>query len=80
MDNVTVYPGGTATFNCQVIQVIYMNVDPRPTKRQINGPTQLLNARFKDMDIDDREVLKYLPSVISRLIFQYLIIINGIKW
>ena len=80
MDNVTVYPGGTATFNCQVIQVIYMNVDPRPTKRQINGPTQLLNARFKDMDIDDREVLKYLPSVISRLIFQYLIIINGIQW
>ena len=80
MDNVTVYPGGTATFNCQVIQVIYMNVDPRPTKRQINGPTQLLNARFKDMDIDNGQIQNYQPSVTSRVIFHHLIPLIMIKY
>ena len=25
------------------------------------GPTQLLNATLKDVNIDDRQVLKYLP-------------------
>ena len=43
------------------------------------GPTQLLNATFKDVDIDDCQVLKYQPSVTSRLIFHHLIIINGKK-
>ena len=31
-------------------------------------------------DINDHQVLKYQPSVTSRLILQYLTIINGIKW
>ena len=45
-----------------------------------NGPFQLLNAMFKDVDIDDCQVLKYQPSVTSRLILEYLIIINRIEW
>ena len=30
--------------------------------------------------IHDRQVLKYQPSITSRLMFQYLMIIYGIKW
>ena len=26
MDNVTVYPGGTATFNCQVRQIFFLKI------------------------------------------------------
>ena len=44
-----------------------------------NRPTQLLNATGIKGGIHDHLVLKYQPSVTSRLIFQYLMIINGIK-
>ena len=38
---------------CGLIEPIYVvNVS-------LNGPTQLLNVTFKDMDIDDCQVLKY---------------------
>ena len=46
----------------------------------LNRSTQLLNAIGIEGGIHNRQVLKYQPSVTSRLIFQYLIIINGIKW
>ena len=42
-------------------------------------PSQLRNATGKNMDIDDRQVLKYQPSMTSRHKFQYLMTINGIK-
>ena len=41
-----------------------------------NRPNQLLNATSIEGGIQDRQVLKYQPS---RLIFWYLLIINGIK-
>ena len=44
------------------------------------GPTQLLNATFKDMDIDDRQILKYQPSVTSRVMFHHLIPLIMIKY
>ena len=43
-------------------------------------PTQLLNTTGMKGGIHDRQVLKYQSSVTSRLIFQYLTNINGIKW
>ena len=45
-----------------------------------NGPTQLLNATFKDKDIDDRQIKKYQPSVTSRVIFHHLIPLIMIKY
>ena len=45
----------------------------------LNRPTQLLFATGIEGGIHDRQVLKYQPSVTSRLIFQYLMIVNGIK-
>ena len=45
----------------------------------LNEPTQLLNMTGIDNDIDNHQALKYQPLVTSRLIFQYLMIINGIK-
>ena len=44
-----------------------------------NGPIQLLDATAIEGGIHDYQVLKYQSSVTSRLIFQYLMIINGIK-
>ena len=43
------------------------------------GPTQLLNATGIEGGIYDRHVLKYQPLVTPRLMFQYLMIIYGIK-
>ena len=37
------------------------------------GPTKLLNATFKDLDVDNCQILKYQPSVKSRVIYQHLI-------
>ena len=45
----------------------------------INRRSQLLFATGFEGGIHDRQVLKYQPSVTSRLIFQYLMIVNGIK-
>ena len=42
-------------------------------------PTQLLNATGIEGGIHDSQVLKYQPSVTSRLFFWYLMIINGTK-
>ena len=42
-------------------------------------PAQLLNVTGINCDIDNGQVLKYQPSVTSRLIFQYSIITNGMK-
>ena len=42
-----------------------------------NEPTQLLNVTDIVSIIDDHQVLKYQPSVTPRLIFQYLMIIQG---
>ena len=42
-------------------------------------PTQLLNATGIEGGIHDPQFLKYQPSVTSRLIFWYSMIINGIK-
>ena len=44
-----------------------------------NRPTQLLKATGIEVGIQDCQVLKYQPSVTSRLIFQYSIIIDEIK-
>ena len=44
-----------------------------------NGRTQLLFATGIDSGIRDCQILKYQPSVTSRHMFQYLVIINGIK-
>ena len=44
-----------------------------------NSPSQLLNATFKDEAIDDRQILKYQPSVTSRVIFHHLIPLMVIK-
>ena len=44
------------------------------------GPTQLLNATFKDVNIDNYQVLKYQPSVTSRVIFHHLIPLMMIKY
>jgi len=41
--------------------------------------TQLLFATGIEHGIHDRQVLKYQPLVKSRLIFQYSMIINGIR-
>ena len=41
-------------------------------KQLLNGGTQLLNATGIEGGIQDRQVLKYQPSVTSRLIFRYL--------
>ena len=43
------------------------------------GHTQLLFATGIEHGIHDREVLTYQPLGTSRLIFQYSMIINGIK-
>ena len=43
------------------------------------GRTQLLFATGIERGIHDRQVVKYQPSVTYRLIFQYQMIINGIK-
>ena len=45
-----------------------------------NRRTQLLFATGIERGIHDCQVLKYQPIVTSRLIFQYSMIINGIKW
>ena len=45
----------------------------------LNRPTQLLNATGIEGSIYDCQVLKYQTSLTSRLTFQYLMIINGIK-
>jgi len=42
-------------------------------------PTHLLDAIGIEGGIHDRQVLKYQPSVTSRLMFHYLMIIYGIK-
>ena len=49
------------------------------TAWQQNGRTQLLFATGIEGGIHDRQVLKHQPSVTSRLMFQYLMIIYGIK-
>ena len=41
--------------------------------------TQLLFATGIEGGIHDRQVLKYKPSVTFRLMFQYLMIIHGIR-
>ena len=46
---------------------------------QHNKCTQLLFATDIERGIHDRQVLKYQPLVTSRLIFQHLIITNGIR-
>ena len=45
-----------------------------------NKFTHLLFAAGIEYGIHDHQVLKYQPLVTPRLIFQYSIIINGIKW
>ena len=44
-----------------------------------NRYTHLLFATSIERGIHNRQVLKYQPLVTSRLIFQYSMIINGIK-
>ena len=39
--------------------------------------THSYNLTGMDGEIDDHQVLKYQPSVTSRLILQYLMIMNG---
>ena len=42
--------------------------------------TQLVFATGIERGIQDRQILKYQPLVTCRLIFQYSMFINGIKW
>ena len=50
----------------------------RPTQL-LNRRTQLLFANGIERGIHDHQLMKYQPLVKPRLIFQYSIIINGIK-
>ena len=65
-------------------KLLYVKWRPSDASKYIcqidNRPTQLPNATGIEGGIHDCQVLKYQPAVTSRLMFQDLMIIYGIKW
>ena len=58
--------------------VTLYKVEKKRTHNVYISTTQLLNATGIEGGIHDRQVLKYQPSVTSRLTFQNSMIVNGI--
>ena len=56
-----------------------MTIDIGMQCQKLIRRTQLLFATNIERGIHDHQLMKYQPLVTSRLIFQYSIIINGIK-